>query len=91
MKSLALILVTLAASSAFGKGGHGGYHSSMPSYGTGSKSSHEHVSSYTKRGGTYVTLHEKSTPDHTKKNNWDTKGNDNPYTGKAGTKRGDPF
>lgn len=93
VKTTILLLAIAAAAPVYAKGSsgghHGGHHSSMSSYGTGAKSSHEHVSGYTKRDGTYVAPHEKSTPDHTKNNNWDTKGNYNPYTGKAGTKRGD--
>ncbi len=45
-----------------------------------------HVSGYTKKNGTVVQPHYRSAPDGTKANNWSTKGNVNPYTGKAGTK-----
>ena len=94
---IAILLLTLIAAPAFarGGGGHSGSHSGWSSHshisadGTGSKSEHEHVSGYVKKDGTYVAPHEKSTPDHTKNNNWDTKGNTNPYTGKDGTQRGD--
>jgi hypothetical protein len=77
---------------------HGGSHSggshsisrgSRPSKaatGTGSKSQREHVSSYTRKNGTHVASHDRSTGDSTKRNNWSTKGNVNPETGKAGTK-----
>jgi hypothetical protein len=44
------------------------------------------VSGYTKKNGTHVAAHERSTKDGTKQNNWSTKGNVNPDTGKAGTK-----
>lgn len=82
-----LLALTLTGT-AIAKGEHGsGSH--MPSYGTGAKSEHSHVHGYVKKDGTYVAPHDKSTPDHTKNNNWDTKGNYNPETGKAGTKRGD--
>ena len=40
---------------------------------------------YTRKDGTYVTPHYSTNPDSTKLNNWSTKGNYNPYTGKAGT------
>jgi hypothetical protein len=40
---------------------------------------------YTRRDGTYVTPHYSTNPDSTKLNNWSTKGNYNPYTGKPGT------
>ena len=90
MKWVIAFLACLAAGSVLAKGGHAsGHRSTMPSYGTGAKSSHEHVHGYTKHDGTYVAPHNRSTSDHTKNNNWGTKGNYNPDTGKAGTKRGD--
>lgn len=48
---------------------------------------HEHVSGYTKKNGDYVAPHERSAPNRTQKDNYSTKGNTNPYTGKSGTKR----
>lgn len=45
------------------------------------------VKGYVKKSsGKYVTPHFKTSPDKTKLNNWSTKGNVNPYTGKKGTK-----
>ena len=41
---------------------------------------------YVKKNGTYVQPHMKTTPNSTKLDNYSTKGNVNPYTGKAGTK-----
>jgi hypothetical protein len=52
------------------------------------KSSHR-VKGYTKKNGTYIAPHRKTNPDKSKMNNYDAKGNYNPYTGKEGTK--DPF
>lgn len=46
------------------------------------------VKGYTKRDGTYVAPHYRSNPNSTKLDNWSTKGNINPYTGEAGTKKG---
>ncbi|WP_232786540.1 hypothetical protein [Achromobacter sp. DH1f] len=65
--------------------------STMPSYGTGSKSSSTGVHGYTNNNGTYVAPHQRSTPDSSLNNNWSTKGNTNPYTGQPGTKRGSPW
>jgi hypothetical protein len=48
-----------------------------------------HVKGYTKKDGTYVAPHYRSAPDGNKSNNWSTKGNVNPYTGKAGTQKDD--
>ncbi|MGI4938351.1 MAG: hypothetical protein ACRYF5_16660 [Janthinobacterium lividum] len=44
-----------------------------------------HVAAHTTKNGTYVQSHERTAPDTTKANNYSTKGNVNPYTGKAGT------
>jgi hypothetical protein len=52
----------------------------------GSSGGSHRVRSYTKKDGTYVPGHRQTNPDGTKINNWSTKGNVNPYTGKPGTK-----
>jgi len=44
------------------------------------------VNGYFKKNGTYVAPHYRSAPNGSKMDNWSTKGNYNPYTGKAGTK-----
>jgi hypothetical protein len=44
------------------------------------------VKGYTRADGTYVAPHMRSSPNGTVSDNWSTKGNVNPYTGKAGTK-----
>jgi len=48
-----------------------------------------HVRGYYRNDGTYVRPHMRSSPDGNVFNNWSTKGNVNPYTGKTGTK--DPY
>ncbi len=45
-----------------------------------------HVNGYTRKDGTYVAPHMRSSPNSIKQDNWSTKGNINPYTGKIGTK-----
>jgi hypothetical protein len=45
-----------------------------------------HVRGYTKKDGTYVAPHERTAPNNTTLDNYSTKGNVNPYTGKPGTK-----
>lgn len=45
-----------------------------------------HVNGYYRSNGTYVAPHYRSSPDGNFNNNWSTKGNINPYTGKEGTK-----
>lgn len=44
------------------------------------------VKGYTRRDGTYVAPHTRTSPNRTKNDNYSTRGNVNPYTGKAGTK-----
>jgi len=45
-----------------------------------------HVKGHTKKDGTYVAPHVRTSPNGTKNDNYSTKGNVNPYTGKEGTK-----
>jgi hypothetical protein len=72
---LALVALLLP-SMALAKGGGG----------RGSKGWTVTVRPYTKKDGTQVEGHHRSGPDGSKNNNWSTKGNVNPYTGKPGTK-----
>src|SRR5258707_1130918 len=87
MKRLALAVLALSLSLPAYSWAHGGGHSSgHHAYGYRSSSSSVHVSGYSRSSGTYVAPHFRTAPDATKLNNWSTKGNVNPYTGKAGTK-----
>lgn len=45
-----------------------------------------HVGDYTKSDGTYVAPHYRSSPDNSTINNYSSRGNVNPYTGRLGTK-----
>lgn len=45
-----------------------------------------YVSGYTKSNGTYVQGHYRTAPNNTVNDNWSTRGNVNPYTGKSGYK-----
>ncbi len=47
------------------------------------------VNGYFKKDGTYVAPYQRTTPNSSKLDNWSTKGNTNPYTGKEGKK--DPY
>lgn len=47
------------------------------------------VKGYVKKDGTYVAPHYRSSPNGTTLDNYSTKGNTNPYTGKVGTR--DPY
>jgi hypothetical protein len=44
-----------------------------------------HVHGYFRSNGTYVQPYYRSAPDHSYNNNWSTRPNINPYTGKEGT------
>jgi hypothetical protein len=44
------------------------------------------VRGYAKKNGTYVAPHRQTNPNRTQRDNWSSKGNTNPYTGKAGRK-----
>lgn len=44
---------------------------------------------YKPKSGTYVQPHYRSSPNRSKLDNWSSRGNINPYSGKVGTK--DPF
>lgn len=44
-----------------------------------------YVRGYTRSNGTYVQPHYQTAPNSTKLDNYSTRGNYNPYTGKAGT------
>jgi uncharacterized membrane protein len=71
---------------AAARGGGGGRSSSSHSpISTHSGGSHV-VHSYTTKNGTYVASHYATNPNSSKSDNWSTKGNVNPHTGKAGTK-----
>jgi hypothetical protein len=45
-----------------------------------------HVRTYIRHNGQYVSPHFRTAPNHTRLDNWSTRGNVNPYTGKIGTK-----
>lgn len=45
-----------------------------------------YVNGYYKSNGTYVAPHYRSSPDSTINNNWSTRPNINPYTGRRGTR-----
>ncbi len=86
-----LVLVGVLACSpalARGGGGHSGGHSGgshTSRSGTGAHS----VRGYVRKDGKYVAPHRQTNPNKTKRDNWSTKGNTNPDTGKPGTKNPD--
>lgn len=44
------------------------------------------VKGYTRKNGTYVAPHYRSSPNKSNYDNWSMKGNINPYTGKKGSR-----
>jgi hypothetical protein len=83
-------VASITDASARGGGGHGGgSHSGgggHGGYGTGSNSSSHSVKGYSKRDGTYVQPHHQTNSNSSTRDNYGTRGNVNPYTGKVGTK-----
>lgn len=53
-------------------------------YGYGSNPNGHYVKPYTTQNGTYVQPHYQSNPNGTTSDNWSTRGNVNPYTGRPG-------
>ncbi|WP_263833728.1 hypothetical protein [Sulfurospirillum oryzae] len=90
--STLLIIVGLCFSPAFAKGSSGSHKSSSSKSHSSSKSSSSKsysdvsVKGYTKKDGTHVSAYKRTSPNSSKSDNYSTKGNVNPYTGKKGTK-----
>lgn len=81
MKKIAVAAISiLLSTSAIARGSY--YHLS----GTGSSYSHNHVSGYTRSNGSHVNSYERTGRNSTQLDNYSTKGNYNPYTGRTGTK-----
>lgn len=81
MKALIFAAALLCCTPAFAHSHSSGYHASRSS-----RAGAVHVHGYTTRSGRYVQPHMRTAPDHTRRNNWSSRGNVNPYTGKVGTK-----
>ncbi len=92
MKTITALCVVISMAfgmtDAFAKGSS---HGSSKSYGSKSYSNNHkgtgdhNVQGYTKKDGTYVPPHHATNPNTTKRDNYSSKGNVNPYTGKPGT------
>ena len=61
-------------------------HSKSPYAGNKGNPSTTTVHGYTKKDGTYVAPYQRTAPNETQRDNWSSKPNVNPYTGKEGTK-----
>ena len=62
-----------------------GFTPALP-FGTGSNPSSHGVQGYENREGTYVPPHYQTNPNGTQLDNYNTRGNVNPYTGAVGTR-----
>ena len=86
--AVVLCLVLAIAVPSFAKGKSGSHKSTTKT----TSSSHAansnvvHVDSYVRKNGTVVQAHDRTASNATKNDNWSTKGNVNPETGKKGTK-----
>lgn len=78
-----IAMAAIPAAQARGKSG-GGSHSKGYSSGYTNSSSHS-VRGHIRKDGTYVQPHQVTNRNSTKLDNYSTKGNVNPYTGKPGT------
>lgn len=84
MKKLIVAAILTAGLLSVAEAGH--HHRDYGSdVGTGSNPSSERVEGYTKRDGTYVAPYERTKANETLNDNYGTRGNDNPWTGKRGT------
>ena len=61
-------------------------HSKSPYGGNQGSSKTTNVSGYTKKDGTVVAPYQRTAPNGTQRDNWSSKPNYNPNTGKEGTK-----
>jgi hypothetical protein len=84
--ALAIILVVASSTAAFAQYGYGSRNSGSYGYGTGSNSNSHYVDSYTTRNGTHVDGHYRTKRNDTTLDNYGTRGNYNPYTGRTGTR-----
>ena len=77
---LALAMFAGPASAQYGNNSRSGY----GTYGTGSNSRSHSVDGYYNSRGTYVQPHRATNPNRTQYDNYGTRGNYNPYSGKYG-------
>jgi hypothetical protein len=76
-----LLSLTLIPEGFARGGGHSGFH-----FGGSSHTSNHYTHGYTRRDGTHVQGYHATNPNRTRNDNYSTRGNVNPYTGKLGTK-----
>jgi hypothetical protein len=85
--ALLFLLTTLPVFGRSGSHSHSSKASKTSSHACCSKSASDvHVHGYTKKNGTVVKPYTRTHENGTQRDNFSTKGNVNPYTGKVGTK-----
>jgi len=80
MLTVTILAASLFLFSTFGLAGTTSHHSKK-------STTDVHVSAHTTKKGKLVKAHERTAPNSTQTDNYSTKGNVNPYTGKKGTKK----
>ncbi|MBI3440971.1 MAG: hypothetical protein HY052_04090 [Proteobacteria bacterium] len=82
----AIALMFLNLSNAFARGSSHGSNKSYSSKSHSYSGSNNHaVRGHTRKDGTFVVPHHATNPNSTKRDNYSSRGNVNPYTGKPGT------
>jgi hypothetical protein len=86
---VALALSTTVAAAQFNSNRNnnsGLFGSNSGGFGSGSNSSSHQSDGYTTNRGTYVEPHRATNPNNTQMDNYNTRGNVNPYSGAVGTR-----
>jgi hypothetical protein len=84
--AIILLVASVATASAQNRGLYGNNSGSFGGDGTGSNSNSHSSSGYVTNNGTYVQPHQSTNPNSTQYDNYNTRGNVNPYTGAVGTR-----
>lgn len=83
--TLALAIVVASMSGASAQL-YGTQQNSRGMYGTGSNPNSHYVAPHTTQSGTYIAPHYQTNPNNTQRDNYGTRGNQNPHTGQFGTR-----
>lgn len=76
--------LALLASPAMAQYGSKSNNSGYQTYGTGSNPRSNSVDGYTNKNGTYVQPYQRTNPNNTQYDNYNSRGNTNPYSGQTG-------
>jgi hypothetical protein len=83
---LVTLLFLLTTLPVFGQSSHSSHSKTRTTTCCSKSASDVHVHGYTKKNGTVVQPYTRTHENGTQKDNFSSKGNVNPYTGKVGTK-----